>query len=129
MRMWIFNHYAEGPEGFTTRPFDIGRRVVERGHQVTIFASSFSHYSFRETRLRGIELWRREVIEGVEFFWIRTFPYRWNDWRRVANWVSYFLLAVLAAVVQGKRPDLVIGVSVHPLAALAGWVVARLKGA
>src|SRR5207249_5033115 len=94
MNIWVFNHYAEGREGYATRRFDVARRVVRHGHRVTIFASSFNHYSFQETRLRGLHLWRSEIVDGVEFVWLRTVPYRWNDWRRMLNMASFFLMAV-----------------------------------
>src|SRR5262249_31754486 len=41
----------------------------------------------------------------------------------------YFPLALVAALVQRRRPAVVIGVSVHPAAAVAGYVAARLSGA
>lgn len=127
MNIWVFNHYAEGREGYATRPYDIARRVIERGHRVTIFASSFNHYSFRETRLDGIHLWRSETIDGVEFVWLRTFPYRWNDWRRILNMGSYFLMALVTGLRRSDTPDAIIGVSVHPLAALAAQIVASRR--
>jgi glycosyltransferase involved in cell wall biosynthesis len=129
MNIWIFNHYAEGPEGAVTRPFDISQHAVQRGHHVTIFASSFNHYSFHETRLSGLQLWRHEQIDGVNFLWLRTFPYRWNDWRRVLNWFTYVLVALALGIMRRPRPDAVVGVSVHPLAALAGSLVAAARRA
>jgi len=91
---------------------------------VTIFTSNFNHYSFRNLRaMSPLSLWRRENIEGVHFVWIRTSPYRGNDWRRVINMVSFAVIAMLAAVFTRPRPQVVIGVSVHPLAALAAWAV------
>jgi glycosyltransferase involved in cell wall biosynthesis len=113
-----------------TRSFDISRRLSERGHPTTIFTSNFSHYTFRGSRtISGLRMWETEDIEGVELVWLRTTAYRRNDWRRVLNMVSFSLLALLAGARVQPRPDAVVGVSVHPLAALAGWAVARLRGA
>src|SRR5260370_24858619 len=121
MRFWVVNHYADPPEGHATRSYDLAHRLVERGHSVTIFASSFSHYHFRHVRrIRLPRLWQRERIDGVSFVWIRTTPYRYNDWRRVVNMVSFAVIATLAGALDRERPDVVNGVSVHPLAALAG---------
>jgi len=45
MNIWIFNRYAHGPDlPGGTRHYDLGKELVRRGHQVTIFASSFQHY-------------------------------------------------------------------------------------
>lgn len=128
--IWIVNHYADPPDGLATRSFDLASAVVRRGHAVTIFVSNFSHYRHRPQReIRGLRLWRREDIDGVRFVWIRTPPYRANDLRRLVNMVAFAVLAVLAGARIGPRPDIVVGVSVHPLAALAGLVLARLKRA
>ena len=126
MRIWVFNHYADPPDGLSTRSFDLARRMVERGHQVAIFSSAFSHYSFTNQRqIKWPFLWTEEWIQGVRFVWIRTVPYQRNDFRRVLNMISFGLAAWVAGVASGPRPDIVSGVTVHPLAALAGWGVAR----
>ena len=128
-RVWIFNHYAEPPDRQATRSYDLGREVVRRGHVVTIFSSSFSHYRFREEKLGAGTAWLSERLDGVEFIWLKTFPYDRNDWRRFVNMVSYFVWALWVGLHRRDRPDVVIGVTVHPFAALAGYLVARTKGA
>ena len=128
-RVWIFNHYAEPPDRQATRSFDLGRELVRHGHAVTIFSSSFSHYHFREERLGAGTAWLSERLDGVEFIWLKTFPYDRNDWRRFVNMVSYFVRALWVGLHRRDRPDVVIGVTVHPFAALAGYLVARTKGA
>lgn len=127
--VWIFNHYAEGPDGQATRTFDLSKRLVRSGHRVTIFASSFSHYKLQETRLRSGQLFTDEVIDGVHFRWLRTVAYTRNDLRRVLNVASYGISAFFSGLLTRERPDIVIGVSVHPLAALVAWIVARVKRA
>jgi glycosyltransferase involved in cell wall biosynthesis len=95
---------------------------------VTVFAAGRSNWTGREQRLRGREIARSLMFDGVRFVWVRTFPYRGNSWRRVVNMISY---AVVVCVVQTRHPapDVVVGSTVHPLAALAGWVIAKLRGA
>lgn len=127
--MWIFNHYAEPPDRQATRSFDLGREMVRRGHEVRIFSSSFSHYRFREEKLGPRETWKAEKIEGVEFIWLKTFPYDQNDWRRLVNMLSYLFRAWWVGQRMADRPEVVIGVTVHPFAALAGYLVARAKSA
>ncbi len=128
-RVWIFNHYATSPGGADgTRHFSFAREIVRRGGDVEIFASSFGHFSGREEHPTGRAPVRRQLIDGVRFNWVRTFPYRGNTWRRKVNMVSY---AIVVAVAQVSRPapDVVVGSTVHPFAALAGLVVARMRGA
>ncbi len=129
MRIWIVNHYADPPDGLATRSYDIARRLVEHGHSTTIFVCAFSHYHFRPARHLGWRPWREETIGGVRFVWIAGVAYRSNDWRRVLNMLCFSALAFAAGLVRRERPDVVIGVSVHPLAALAGDWLARVKRA
>lgn len=102
--------------------------LVRRGHEVTIFAAGFSHLERREERLRRGQLYRVVIVEGVRFVWIRTVPYRRNDIWRVANMVSY-MIAVLLIQFRFTAPDVIIGSTVHPLAAFAGLIAARLRSA
>jgi glycosyltransferase involved in cell wall biosynthesis len=110
-------------------PFDIARRLVERGHRITIFASSYSHYKFRELHLQGTEQWRIETYKGVQFIWLRTFPYWRNDWRRVVNMLTYTARALWVGAHLRERPDVIIGVTVHPLAGLSAYVLSLVKRA
>jgi glycosyltransferase involved in cell wall biosynthesis len=129
MRIWIVNHYADPPDGLATRSFDIGRRLVEKGHPTTIFVCSFSHYHLRPARKLGWRLWQNEDIEGVHYVWIAAPGYGGNDWRRVLNMVVFSALSFVAGAVRRERPRVVVGVSVHPLAALSGYFLARVKRA
>lgn len=128
MNIWILNHYAGTPETTpATRPFDISRELVKRGHRLTIFASSFSEYSLKEERLGPGEQCKDEDCDGVHFIWIKTFPYRRNDWRRVLNMVSYAWRVFWIGIRLDKKPDVIIGTCVHPLAVLAAYILSRLK--
>lgn len=130
MRVWIFCQYASVPSiGQYTGHFDLAKGLVAKGHDVTIFASSFSHYSFRETLLEPGETSREVDYEGVRFVWLRTPAYHANDWRRHRSMVVYALRAAWTALRRGPKPDVCIGVCVHPLAGLAAWLVAVLKRA
>jgi glycosyltransferase involved in cell wall biosynthesis len=106
----------------------LARAIARRGGEATIFASAFGHATGRLERIEGRGLSRDERFAGVRFVWLRTFPYRGNTWRRMVNMASYALLVVLAQIGR-PRPTVVIGSTVHPFAALAGWLVARLRGA
>lgn len=132
MNLWIFNHYAVTPDlPGGTRHFDFGRELVKKGHDVTIFASGFHHFQHRRLKLLPGESWSIEDIDYLKFIWIKTFPYRRNDWRRVLNMISYMLRAwwlgrklprLNAAI---KEPDVIIGSSVHLLAVFSAYWLAK----
>lgn len=127
--LWLVNHYADAPDRPNgTRHFDLARVLVARGRRVTIFAAAFSHVTQRDDRLAGRRLYRTERFDGVDFVWLRTSPYKGNTWRRMVNMASF---AVVFFVVQFRfrAPDAVVGSTVHPFAALAAWVVARIRRA
>lgn len=129
MRIWILNHYAAPPDQPAgTRHYDLGRVLAQQGHDVTIFASSFSHVTLREERLQQNERARVDCIDGVRFLWVRTTPYSGNDRRRALNMLSY---AVAAIRVQRRlpRPDVVVGSSVHPAAVAAACLIGGLRRA
>ena len=129
LRLWIFNHHAATPgQGTGTRHFDLATVLARDGAAVTIFAAGFNHFTGREEQLRGRQLYRTEVVGGVRFVWLRTVPYHRNDMRRVLSMLSYFLL-VLFVQARFRSPSHVIGSTVHPLAALAGYLAARARGA
>jgi len=126
--IWIFNHYAITPDlPGGTRHFDFAKELTKRGCNVTIFASSFIHGIYENKKLKNGENWKIENYEGVNFVWIRTFPYNKNNWRRVLNmrsysWKAYRLGKKIGKIsAEIKKPDVIIGSSVHPFAALTGY--------
>lgn len=133
--IWIIKQYAVTPDmPGNTRHFELGRRLVQRGYDVTIFATSFHYSQHRDLRLRPEEYWKAEKIEGVKFVWLRTFPFYKNDWRRALHMLSFMYRAYRVGKKPPKlntiipAPDLIIGCSVPPFAALAGYWLSRHYG-
>jgi glycosyltransferase involved in cell wall biosynthesis len=120
MNIWMFNHYAQPdtlPGG--TRHFDLARTLVKEGHRVTIFAASFHYTLLRETQTYQDKPYKKEQVEGVKFVWVKTFPYQKNDLRRMINILSYaWRLRFAVAKLRLKKPDVIIGSTVHPFAPL-----------
>jgi glycosyltransferase involved in cell wall biosynthesis len=114
-----------------TRHFDLGVELVRRGFRVAIFASDVNYTLRRSTKLHPGELYRVEPVDGVDFIWVRAGAYQQNDWRRAWNMVSFARNALRVARRLGRerRPTWVIGSSPPPLAALAGYRMARAHGA
>lgn len=123
--VWILNHYAISPDmPGGTRHYDLGRELVKRGYEVIIFASGFDHVTHRYVKIRPGEGFRVEDYDGVRFVWLETLPYQRNDWRRVLNMLSYGFNLWRYHKKFGP-PDVVIGSSMHPIAPLVGWWLAR----
>lgn len=128
MNVLILNHYATDPSSVGgTRHHELSKRLVARGWDVTIVASSVNHFTGRD-RCSGGERARVEVIDGVRFVWVRTTPYRGNGVRRVMGMLVYAWRASSRGVrALCPAPDVVIGSSVHPLAAVAAERIARQR--
>lgn len=120
MTIWIFNHYAQGPNlPGGTRHYDIAKELTDRGHSVTIFASGF-HYSLLkhsvEYNNKGYLI---EDINGVKFIWVKTTAYKKNNIFRMLNIVSYFFkIRSVLPKLNLNKPDVIIGSTVHPFAPL-----------
>lgn len=127
MNIWIFNHYATAPSHVGgTRHYDLAKELVDRGYSVTIFASSFNHFSKKEMVFDTIKTsFHKEVIDGISYIWLKTPPYN-NSLGRIKNILSYTLNSYLRAKkeVLIDNPDIIIGSSVHPLAAIVGYLMA-----
>src|SRR5580698_9630183 len=113
LNIWWFSQYASTPDQQFTAQYDLAKRLVEKGHRVTIFASGFSHYKFKEIRLKPHEKWRAEECEGVRFIWLRTSPYNANNWKRILNMCSYAWRAYrLARSWKEEEVDVIVGTTV-----------------
>ena len=129
--VWFFNHYASTPDqAGGSRHYAISRILAARGYSVTLFASSFSHHRHKDLKCKKNEKFKIEMIDGVRFVWIKTFPYRKNNWKRVINMLSYSwrCLRVYKKLLKNnpeEKPKTVIGSAVHLLAVWTAYRVSK----
>ncbi|MFD1446651.1 glycosyltransferase family 4 protein [Oceanobacillus profundus] len=128
MNIWIFNHYAVDPKSSGgTRHYDLAYQLIKRGHKVTIFASSYNHFIKKETVSydKGMQ-YKKESVNGVDYVWINTTEYIGTA-KRILNILDYTRKSYKTAKKElGKNiPDIVIGSSVHPLAAYIGYLISK----
>lgn len=124
--VWILNHYAVAPGGAGgTRHYSLAKNLPACGWTASILASSVELNTGRQ-RLREGERSRLEVMTGVPFLWIRTPEYKGNGGGRMLNMLAYAWRVLAPSATRGlDRPDVVVGSSVHPFAALSGAFLAR----
>ena len=128
MNIWLVNHYAGLPATVpATRPYDIGKQLVKLGHNVTIFACSFNHYTFAEEQLKPWQLFKIKDTEGVRFVWIKGLKYKTNNWRRMLNMLAFSLLSFFAGVRLSSKPDIIIGTTVHPFTPISAFFVSWFR--
>lgn len=122
----MLNHYAIEPGGAGgTRHYQLAEYLPAYGWRTSILAASVELNSGRQ-RLDAHEKHRIQIFGGVPFLWVRTPRYKGNGGGRMLNMLVYSWRVLLPATTHGlDKPDVVIGSSVHPFAALAGAVLAR----
>lgn len=128
-QVWMLNHYAQelgGPGG--TRHYSLARHLRGLGWQTTLLAASVELNTGRQ-RLAGHEKTRLDTFEGVPFLWVKTPPYRSNRGGRMLNMLAFALRVCWPGTTRAlPRPDVVVGSSVHPFAAVSGAWLAKRHG-
>jgi glycosyltransferase involved in cell wall biosynthesis len=125
-QVWILNHYAQEPGGAGgTRHFSLGKHLRTLGWSATVIAASVELNTGRQ-RLAEDEVTRLNEFDGVPFLWVRTPGYRGDGFGRLKNMLTYSLRVLMPSVTHGlRKPDVVVGSSVHPFAAWSGAILAR----
>lgn len=124
--VWMLNHYAQEPGGAGgSRHFHLAEQLVAHGWDAVVIAASVELNTGRQ-RLQPAESHRLERVAGVPFLWLRTPQYKGNGGGRLLNMLAYSWRALLKRSTRElSPPDVVIGSSVHPFAAVAGLLLAR----
>jgi len=131
MNILLINHYAGSVRhGMEYRPYYLAREWVRLGHRVTIVASSESHVRSQAPQLNGTAQ-LQETIDGIDYLWLATPPYRGNGAGRVRNMAAFVLRLRRdgEALARRLRPDVVIASSTYPLDIWPAARIARLAGA
>ena len=118
-RIWIINQFACTPDmPGGSRHHEIASFLVKKGIKVDIFASDYNLSKRKFLRLNDVELVKTEINEGVNWYWLRTFPYKINNWKRYLNLLSFclsfFFFNLYKLIICKKNnylPDLIIGSS------------------
>jgi glycosyltransferase involved in cell wall biosynthesis len=124
-QVWLLNHYAEEPSGgWSTRHFHLAEHLSTYGWKATVIAASVDHSTGRQ-RLAVGESTRLDTIKGVPFLWVNTPICAGNGVGRVKNMLAFTFRVLLRNTTSSlSKPDIIVGSSVHPFAAVAGALLA-----
>lgn len=130
MRVWIVNQYAVAPDQpGGLRPFALAKELAAAGHDVTLVASSFNHWTRSETRLKEGQDTLVESVDGVRIAWHRTPPYPGSTVRRFFSMLGFAWRVFRSPVLRGlEPPDAVVGSNPHLFGALAAERLAAEHG-
>lgn len=115
MNILLINHYAgSNKHGMEYRPYYLAKEWTRLGHQVTIIASSISHLHNKRPVVTGN--YTKDIIEGINYFWLKTPEYQGNGMRRVINMLafSWLLCKYKKKIIKECQPDVIIASSPHP---------------
>ncbi len=122
-KIWFFHHYATPPTSTgLARPYYFSKYLIRKGHDPTVFASSYLHYSDKQLINNG-SLYIKDNSSGVPFIYVRTHSAKGNGINRVINMFDFaknlYKVARKEAKINGK-PDIIIASSPHPLTMIVG---------
>ena len=126
--IWIIDHYSSEPEyGGISRHYDFAKELGKRGYRVVVIVSGFSHYTHQYISKKEVKL--STVAENIYYVYLKTVGYEVNNSMKRAESMVSFLAQVLRwesriAEKYGK-PDVVTGCSIHPLAWIAAYRIAK----
>ncbi len=104
MKILYLNHYAGSPSyGMEYRPFYMAREWVRAGHDVRIVAADRSHIR-AVTPALDQKSRMDEVVEGVNYSWLKTPAYTGNGFGRVKNMAS-FVVQLYAGAADWARSE------------------------
>jgi glycosyltransferase involved in cell wall biosynthesis len=130
VRIWIVNYTALPPgEPGGTRHYSFARELGHRGHEVLVVASSFHYVARRPLRLADGGSYLFEEVEGVQFLWLQAPSYRDSRLARAWSWLRFsWRVWREVGLRELAPPDVVLGSSPYPFAALAAERVATRHG-
>ncbi len=128
MNIWLINNYNTLPEhGQFTRSYNFGKNLKAMGQSPVVFVGSHPHNS--DTQLiKGPERFR--VFQEEPFPWVlvKTAKYGKSRKKQILTMFQFYCNGKRAAKGVAERygkPDVVLGSSAHPLAALLAVRLAK----
>lgn len=130
MRILYIEHYAGSDKyGMEFRPYYLARNWVKAGHKVFMMAGSYSHLRIKNPTVE--RNFQREIIDGIDYIWIKTCEYKGNNIGRVVN-VEQFLHALsknAKSIAEKIKPDVVIASSTYPMDTYPAQKICQYSGA
>jgi len=125
--LYFHQYFATRRRSTATRSYELARRLVDRGHRVTIVSRDTRMLETgRDARPPG-RLVARESVEGIDVLFLNV-PYanRYPTPVRLASFAAFTIAAAVAGALE-RRPDVVFASSTPLTIGISGLATARLK--
>ena len=131
--IWIINQYANSSDmPGHTRQYEMSKYLVNNGWKVSLLSSDFNLSERKFYKLKKYNLFLKEKIAGINWTWIKVFPYKKNNWKRYLNMVSFcFQIFILltsrcfSRIIKRKLPDIILASSPQLPAAYVSLIIAK----
>jgi len=106
--IWLINQYSSTlTTGIGGRHYYFAQELVKQGYTVYLISSSFHHLMHSPLMLdQNI---KQEKIEGINFIWLKTYPYKSaHDKKRVINWFVFGWKLLKLYKLISDKPDVIL---------------------
>jgi glycosyltransferase involved in cell wall biosynthesis len=126
--LYFHQYFATRRRSTATRSYELARRLVDRGHRVTIVSRDTRMLEAGRHERRG-KVVAREQVDGIDVLFLNV-PYanRYPTPVRLASFTAFTIAASVAGAL-GRKPDVVFASSTPLTIGIAGLATARLKHA
>jgi hypothetical protein len=123
--VWVINQFAGTPEsGWGERHFYFAKYWKNIGYDVKIISGSFNHM-FKKT-VKVASLYKHEVYDGIDFFWVKTPVYKPQSIMRFFSMLCFMFRVLRLPVKVLGKPDIVI-VSSMPIFSIYSGIKLKRK--
>lgn len=126
MNIWFVHHYAMPPSlSGITKHFMLAKELQKLGHSTAIIAANINHKN------KGVPLPQNtnhlhKTYDDIPFLWLKTLSNSGGYIKRVSNMFTFFWrLMRKTGFSTLQKPDIIIGCSPEPFAALAALLIAK----
>ncbi|MCR5061638.1 MAG: glycosyltransferase family 4 protein [Saccharofermentans sp.] len=129
MNILYIDHYAGSlRDGMEFRPYYFAREWQKMGHKVRVLGGDYSHVRTHQPEVPHDLC--TEIIDGVEYQWIKAGTYEGNGTKRAISIFRFCrkLYSYAGKIAADFKPDVVITSSTYPLDCYAGRRIAKKAG-
>ena len=132
-KIWVINQHANTPNmPGHTRQFEIAKGLVKKGWNVYVFASDFNlstrKFIYNKNKISSLQL-----INGINWHWLKVIPYYSNNWKRYLNIISFSTHLLIKLIYKSildklfdKLPDLIFASSPQLPSAFVGLIISKI---
>jgi glycosyltransferase involved in cell wall biosynthesis len=125
--LYFHQYFATRRRSTATRSYELARRLVDRGHRVTIVSRDTRRLETGRDEPPAGRLVARETVDGIDVLFLNI-PYanRYPTPLRLASFTAFTVAAGVAGALE-RKPDVVFASSTPLTIGIAGLATARLK--